>query len=268
MRLLVVPIYQNKWAFHCSTTIRPTGRLASWVDYATRKWEALAEAEPHTWRRRLYATGTGLMDKTDYHEWFLKSVPSRGDAGDLQTMAVHYPPLLDGSQVQAQLVHMVKERKPYHRRYLTLSCLWLPLSLSFGLVPLIPNIPLFYNLFRVYSHYKAHQGAEHLDWLLTNGHIELDAALPALASRADIFQATALAPLPEVVIHDIAHELAWPGVATDLLRAHNQVVSQFSDTKRPAASDPLCTPAADGKPRAQPCSPDDAPNNPKAKKHD
>ncbi|KAJ1984975.1 hypothetical protein H4R34_000319 [Dimargaris verticillata] len=267
MRLLVVPIYQSQWAYHCSTTIRPTGRLASWVAYATRKWEALAEAKTRTWRRRLYATGTGLMDKIDYHEWFLKSVPSRGDAGDLQKMTVHYPPLLDGTQVQAQLVQMVKERKPYHRRYLTLSCLWLPLSLSFGLVPLIPNIPLFYNLFRVYSHYKAHQGAEHLDWLLANGQIELDAALPALASRADIFQATALTPLPEAVLHDIAHELAWSGVATDLLRAHSQVVSQLTDTNRPASPDHSSSPAADGRPHSQ-SSADDRSKDFKDKKQD
>lgn len=52
------------------------------------------------------------------------------------------------------------------------SAYWVPLSSMFVIVPVIPNIPLAYNLFRLYSHYKALKGAEHLKALSDYGSLE------------------------------------------------------------------------------------------------
>lgn len=44
----------------------------------------------------------------------------------------------------------------------------MPLSAPFILVPVIPNIPFFYLVFRAYSHWKALSGSKHLEFILQN----------------------------------------------------------------------------------------------------
>jgi hypothetical protein len=45
--------------------------------YAGRKWEGLALADRKSMKGRLYAAGQQLLDRIDYNEYFLKSVPLR-----------------------------------------------------------------------------------------------------------------------------------------------------------------------------------------------
>lgn len=53
---------------------------------------------------------------------------------------------------------MIKERKKYHRKYLILSFGLLPFTGVLSLLP-FPNFLFFYNVFRLYSHYKAYNGS-------------------------------------------------------------------------------------------------------------
>lgn len=46
-----------------------------------------------------------------------------------------------------------------------------PLTWPFAIIPIIPNFPLFYVLWRAWSHYKAWRGATYLDQLLKAGMI-------------------------------------------------------------------------------------------------
>jgi len=42
----------------------------------------------------------------------------------------------------------------------------LPITLPFGLVPVLPNIPFFYLAFRCWSHWRALKGSDHLSFIL------------------------------------------------------------------------------------------------------
>ena len=95
------------------------------------------------------------------------------------------PPLLP------KLHRLLLHRIPYHRKMMTrsliLHVLLIPLSLQvklmlgficstpvtfpFALIPIIPNFPLFYVLWRAWSHYKAWRGATYLESLLKLGII-------------------------------------------------------------------------------------------------
>lgn len=77
------------------------------------------------------------------------------------------------------------------------SAYWLPASLSFAIVPLVPNIPLAYNAFRLYSNFKgtaiistlhqvvqcilnltqiftAYKGAQHLQYLTSHDCLKFE----------------------------------------------------------------------------------------------
>lgn len=77
MRVFAVPILRDRWAYYCHSTLPSTSRLSRAVEWSSKKWEQLGEAEPKTWKRRLYDSGTHLMNQLDYQEWFLKNVPMK-----------------------------------------------------------------------------------------------------------------------------------------------------------------------------------------------
>jgi hypothetical protein len=70
---------------------------------------------------------------------------------------VHHPSSIDSAIIKELLQTAVEHRLPYHKKYMYYSAYWIPAALSFAVVPLIPNIPLAYNAFRLYSHFKGRQ---------------------------------------------------------------------------------------------------------------
>ncbi|KAI8973384.1 mitochondrial K+-H+ exchange-related-domain-containing protein [Mycotypha africana] len=177
MRLYVIPILKDRWAYYCHSTLPTTSRLTKIVDWSSQKWENLDKAEPDSWKKKLYVKGTNVMNQLDYQEWFLKSIPAKEELQQpLNEVLVHHPSLLDPSLIHQHLEALLQYRIPYHRKYMWYSAYWVPIACTFVLVPLIPNIPLAYNLFRLYSHYKALKGAEHLQHLMSSTPTAVDSS--------------------------------------------------------------------------------------------
>lgn len=79
MRLYAIPIVKNRWAYYCHSTIPSVSRLTRAVEWSSKKWEQLDQAEADSWKKKLYTKGTNVMNQLDYQEWFLKSVPAKED---------------------------------------------------------------------------------------------------------------------------------------------------------------------------------------------
>ncbi|KAF9360445.1 hypothetical protein BGX34_007769 [Mortierella sp. NVP85] len=146
---------------HCHSTHTPSS--ASYLNRSTawagNKWESLSTAKPETMKYKLHGAGSRMLEKLEHQEIFLKEVPFL------------YPSSLKEPHVQAEFEALLKQRIPYHRKNMMYSASWVPVTSLFTLVPFVPNIPLFYNTFRLWSHWKAYHGAKHLETLLKNGSI-------------------------------------------------------------------------------------------------
>lgn len=82
---------------------------------------------------------------------------------------LYYPSELTNQYLlKSQLIKNSNLGKDYHLKYLIISILSLPLTIPFILVPILPNIPGFYLLYRSYCHYKAYKGSKILNNLLKN----------------------------------------------------------------------------------------------------
>ncbi|KAI5296374.1 hypothetical protein KEM52_003363 [Ascosphaera acerosa] len=77
------------------------------------------------------------------------------------------------------LYRMATERQALHRRRVWGSLAASPLTAPIGLVPLVPNIPFFYLIYRAWSHWRALNGSKHLQFLLEQQLLK-PASLPAL----------------------------------------------------------------------------------------
>ncbi|KAF9940710.1 hypothetical protein BGZ65_006349, partial [Modicella reniformis] len=90
-----------------------------------------------------------------------------------------YPSSLVEAQVHTEFVAMIRQKIPYHRKYMIYSAIWVPITSLFTIVPLVPNIPRFSSLEpleRLFYFYflrcdLAYNGAKHLDILIKNDMI-------------------------------------------------------------------------------------------------
>lgn len=143
------------------------------------------------------------MDRIEHQEWALKGIDpkagpalvlnpspshspsssSESDAGAASgsgtgiatsaTLPLLYPPtLLHPSSLLLSLTRLTTQRTPYHRTRLLYCLVGMPLTIPFALVPVVPNLPFFYLVWRAYSHWRAWKGAEYLRGLLEQGRVE------------------------------------------------------------------------------------------------
>ncbi|KAG0278707.1 hypothetical protein BGZ95_003343 [Linnemannia exigua] len=173
MRIFLIPLSRRAHALHCHSTLaKPSASyLNRVIVFASKKWEELSRAEPDSVKRKLYSAGTTMLEKIEHRETFFKEVPAKEDITITTMVPFMYPSSLKEAKVQAEFKTLVEQRIPYHRKYMIYSAMWVPVTSLFTIVPLVPNIPFFYNAYRLWSHWKAYNGAKHLNALIKNGSI-------------------------------------------------------------------------------------------------
>ncbi|PWN40265.1 hypothetical protein IE81DRAFT_293677 [Ceraceosorus guamensis] len=175
------------------------------LNKASNYWLSLNEPGAKStfdWKRRTYRAGESLMDRIEYEEWALKGVDpqagpvlseirSKREASASQSAAegaaeiqLLYPATyLQGPVLIAALRKMTKHRTPHHRSRLIWCLIGMPITIPFALVPIIPNLPFFYLVWRAFSHWR-----------------ELDAIRPVPSQEMDtIFTAAAQTPAAQTV---------------------------------------------------------------------
>ncbi|ORX61283.1 hypothetical protein DM01DRAFT_1118657 [Hesseltinella vesiculosa] len=174
MKFLALPIVKDRIAFYCHSTLPTSSKISKAIEWSSRKWNELGESQPNSWKKRIHNKGDEILKQLDHNEVFLKEIPTKEhlESPIEKAVLVHHANL-STEVIEQELTRLVKERIPYHKKYMRYSAYWVPVACTFAVVPLIPNIPLAYNLFRLYSHYKAYKGAQHLNELLQDKRLEL-----------------------------------------------------------------------------------------------
>ncbi|SNX81711.1 uncharacterized protein MEPE_00416 [Melanopsichium pennsylvanicum] len=224
------------------------------------------------WKRRTYVLGERLMDRIEYQEWALKgidpalgphlirreakdavAVKSDGGIPKLDHVPLLYPPtLLDPKKLMKSLKNLTDHRTPHHYRRFWYCVVGMPITIPFALVPVVPNLPFFYLVYRAWSHWKAYKSSQYLSTLIAQDRVhpteskELDAifaqttppATPAI-SESPAEKATEPAPvedehmlLLQQHIATLMDKMDFPEwVKADLRRARLQVEKAVADDK-------------------------------------
>jgi len=131
------------------------------------------EKKQSGWQRWIVDKGNQAFKRIPYEEWGLKSIPplsSRRKEEELagkEKVEVSFPStLIPKDKVLDVLKALGTERQSLHKKRLIWSIVGMPMVAPFALVPVIPNIPFFYLVFRAYSHWKALSGSKHIEFLL------------------------------------------------------------------------------------------------------
>ncbi|KAF2010313.1 hypothetical protein BU24DRAFT_427439 [Aaosphaeria arxii CBS 175.79] len=179
MRLFLLPISTRRTLIYCEKLHEKAASERSLLDKATFKandlwvnWEK-DEKSPLGWKKKVTTYGNQLLKRIPYEEWGLKTIPAltakrkKAIEDGKEKYQVMFPGLyLHQNKVPEILKKMASERVAMHRNKLVWSVVAMPFTAPFMLIPVIPNLPFFYLVYRAYSHWKALTGSKHLDFIL------------------------------------------------------------------------------------------------------
>jgi hypothetical protein len=256
------------------------------VERASKTWNDWNRSDK-SWKRTIVGWANAAMERIPYDEWALKTIPARGvylrrikpaedraqedqtehisidefekrdDLGpkDLVQVRVEYPgSILDVQQVESRLQSLASSGITRHTKYFWLSAIGAPLTLPVALIPVIPNLPGFYLLFRAWSNWRARDGAMHLKYLVDGHHLSYrnDPSLDGIytdtlgVSDQCVKQSGDAGPdrliLPEHAIDELVQVVRVPELGPELHRAVRQVRRSLAKANQQAeASNPAAT---------------------------
>ncbi|RDA87002.1 hypothetical protein CP532_6734 [Ophiocordyceps camponoti-leonardi (nom. inval.)] len=211
---------------------RLVDRGAAW---AAAKW-AQWEKKPAGWQRRVVDYGNQALRRIPFEEWGLKSVPplsvrrsrEEGRTGTDGVELVFPGGAFAPDEARSMALRLATERLGLHRQRFIWCFAAMPLTLPFALVPIIPNLPFFYLVYRAWSHWRALAGGRHVQWLVENKllHSAPSAKLSQLYAsgrppKRDDDQETML--LTQKQVRSFCDALAAPALEVELERAVWQV---------------------------------------------
>ncbi|KAF2135564.1 uncharacterized protein K452DRAFT_239162 [Aplosporella prunicola CBS 121167] len=189
MRLFLLPISTRRTLIYCERKTTHPGGQSSYLDKAIDKtsqlwsnWEKTPHDQPlwkGGWKRTVTVQGNQILRRIPFQEWGLKTIPpltkarKEAELEGKEKIEIVFPGLfLKEERVGGILQQLATERQSLHKKRLWWSIVGMPISAPFALIPIIPNIPFFYLVFRAYSHWKALSGSKHLEFIMNNSLIK------------------------------------------------------------------------------------------------
>lgn len=122
---------------------------------------------------------------------------------DLEMLNFYYPNQLTNMEIMINnLKPEFKSQHDIHKKGILRDLCLLPLTIPVALVPLLPNIPGFYLLYRVYCHIKVIASLKFFITLLKDGHLRYnkvdDITEIYLSTKDDIIRANVMNELAKV----------------------------------------------------------------------
>ncbi|TEA20850.1 Uncharacterized protein C8034_v008215 [Colletotrichum sidae] len=178
MRLYLLPLTSSRTLLYSQrlniATTNKQGLTDKVTKRATKLWAGW-EAKESGWQKKVVEYGNYALRRIPYEEWGLKSVPpisARRKDDELkgkEKIELVYPNNIIPTTKAEQVVKtLATERDALHKRKLLWCLIGMPISAPFALVPIIPNLPFFYLVYRAWSHWRALEGGKHLRFLLDN----------------------------------------------------------------------------------------------------
>ncbi|KAF2639624.1 hypothetical protein P280DRAFT_453552 [Massarina eburnea CBS 473.64] len=195
MRLFLLPISTRRSLIYYEKLHEKAVGERSLLDKITVKanetWAAWEKDEksPLAWKTKVTHYGNQALKRIPYEEWGLKTIPAltakrRQDIEEgREKYQVMFPGLyLPRERVPEIIQQLALERQAMHRSKMIWSVVVMPFTIPFMLIPVIPNLPFFYLVYRAYSHWKAFSGTKYLQFLLAHN-------LPTLNPSAQLDEA-------------------------------------------------------------------------------
>lgn len=177
MRIFLLPISTRRTLIHAEKQLcssGPTSLDERVVSRFSKLWQGWEQADKG-WKKQVITYTNLLFKRIPFEEWGLKTLPtlSAKTVKNAVRATVLYPDSFTSpTTISNVLQKLATERQGLHRQKLLYNCLGMPIALPFGLIPVLPNFPFLYLVFRAYSHYKALNGSRYLEFLIKKDMVD------------------------------------------------------------------------------------------------
>ncbi|KAI1393957.1 mitochondrial K+-H+ exchange-related-domain-containing protein [Hypoxylon trugodes] len=183
MRFFLLPISTRRTLLYCQKLQHLPPEKQTLVDKATTRAAKLWagwERKEKGWQKKVVVYGNYLLRRIPYEEWGLKTVPPLSTRrreeeilGKQKSHLIFPESLIPTTKATSVLQTLATERESLHRTRLMWCFVGMPISAPFALVPVIPNLPFFYLVYRAWSHWRALAGGKHVKFLCKNNLLSL-----------------------------------------------------------------------------------------------
>ncbi|KAL2833086.1 mitochondrial K+-H+ exchange-related-domain-containing protein [Aspergillus pseudoustus] len=233
MRLFVVPISTRRALIYAKLLRGDVSKERSILDRITNKaaetWAKWEEAEKG-WKKHLVSWGNRVQQRIPYEEWGLKSIPSLSaqrridELHGTRKVDVLFPGNAIKEEKLLSILHKLStERQDLHRRKMWWSFIAAPFTAPIALIPVIPNIPFFYLIYRGWSHWRALNGSKHLQFLVEKGLLK-PVSYPGLV---DLYAKRVSSTLEETDRNDPVSEMV-----EDVEKSDDKILLRMKDAKK------------------------------------
>ncbi|KAN0104700.1 Mitochondrial K+-H+ exchange-related domain containing protein [Hyaloscypha variabilis] len=178
MRLFLLPVSTRRTLIYCQRLNVTTTEQQSFLDKSTARAAKLWagwEKKESGWQKKVVEYGNQALRRIPYEEWGLKSVPplsarrKEKELSGKEKVEISFPSaLIPEAEVSNVLTTLATERQGLHKRKMLYSFIGMPITAPVAIIPVIPNLPFFYLVFRAWSHWRALSGSKHLQFLVEN----------------------------------------------------------------------------------------------------
>ncbi|KAL2813694.1 mitochondrial K+-H+ exchange-related-domain-containing protein [Aspergillus granulosus] len=233
MRLFVIPISTRRALIYAKLLRGDVSKERSILDRITNKaaetWAKWEEADKG-WKKHLVSWGNRVQQRIPYEEWALKSIPSLSaqqridELHGTRKVDVVFPGNAIKEEKLLSILHKLStERQDLHRRRMWWSFIAAPFTAPVALIPVIPNIPFFYLVYRGWSHWRALNGSKHLQYL-----VEKDLLKPvSYPGLVDLYAKRVSSTLEETGRDDSVSEMV-----EDVEKSDHKILLRMKDAKK------------------------------------
>ncbi|KAL3480281.1 mitochondrial K+-H+ exchange-related-domain-containing protein [Aspergillus californicus] len=233
MRLFVVPISTRRALIYARLLRKDVSKERSILDRVTNKavetWAKWEEADKG-WKKHLVSWGNRVQQRIPYEEWALKSIPSLSSQRRIDELHgtrkvdVLFPGNAIKEEKLVSVLHKLSmERQDLHRKRMWWSFIAAPFTAPIALIPVIPNIPFFYLVYRGWSHWRALNGSRHLQFLVEKDLLN-PISYPALV---EVYAKRVSSTLEEADASDTVSEMV-----EDVEKSDEKILLRMKDAKK------------------------------------